>query len=133
MREWSSYARLGYPIAFGDATASGAALALLISRRYSFRTLGGSADVHSLKQISSRIRIGGALSRRANGPCPSRPRGSQAGPSASVAIQPPARTRTFTATFRALTAVTPEAAAFPICATIFRTAGLSAAKAAAWV
>jgi hypothetical protein len=27
---------------------------------------------------------------------------------------------------------TPEAAAFPICATIFRTAGLSAAKAAAW-
>jgi len=29
MREWSSYARLGYPIAFGDATASGAALAFL--------------------------------------------------------------------------------------------------------
>src|SRR5712671_6316885 len=74
MREWSSYARLGYPTAFGDATASGAALAFLISGRYSFRALGGSADVHLLKQISSRIGIGGALSRRANGPCPSRPR-----------------------------------------------------------
>src|ERR1700681_4927186 len=61
------------PVADGEATASGAALAFLISRPYSFRTLGGSADVHFLKQIRSRIRIGSALSGRANGPCPSRP------------------------------------------------------------
>src|SRR6266699_1330419 len=74
MRAWSSRGKLGYPVTFGDATASGAALAFLISRPYSFRTLGGSADVHFLKQVRSRIRIGGALSRRANGPCPSRPR-----------------------------------------------------------
>jgi hypothetical protein len=33
--------------------------------------LGGCADVHFLEQIGSRIRIGGALSRRAGGPCPS--------------------------------------------------------------
>src|ERR1700676_2133250 len=58
---------------FGDATASGVALAFLISRPYSFRTLGGSADVYFLRQIRSRIGIGGALSGRANGECPSRP------------------------------------------------------------
>src|SRR3979411_733030 len=62
-----------YPVTFGDATASGTALAFLISSPYSFRTLGGSADVYFLKQIRSRIRIGGALSRRANGLRPSRP------------------------------------------------------------
>ena len=60
-------------LVFGDATASGAALAFLMSRPYSLRTLGGHADVDFLKQISSRIGIGGALSRRANGPCPGRP------------------------------------------------------------
>src|SRR5258708_36918041 len=76
MREWSSHAKPGYPVTFGDATASGAALALLISRPYSFRTLGGNVDVHSLKQTRSRIRIGGvggALSRRGDGPFPSPP------------------------------------------------------------
>src|ERR1700730_17781770 len=67
MHEWSSHAKFGYP-------ASGGALAFLMSRRYSFRTLGGGADVDFLKQIRSRIGIGGALSGRANGPCPSRPR-----------------------------------------------------------
>src|SRR5258708_33600242 len=72
MREWSSHATLGYPVTFGDAMAS-AALAFLISGAYSFRTLCGSADVHFRRQIRSRIGIGGALSRRANGPCPSRP------------------------------------------------------------
>src|ERR1700682_4496568 len=69
----SSHAKCGYPVTFGDATASGAALAFLMSRRYGARTLGGSADVHFLKQIRSRIGIDRALSRRANGPCPSRP------------------------------------------------------------
>src|ERR1700738_1032660 len=73
MREWSSHAKLGYPVTFGDATAIGAALAFLISRPYSFRTLGGNADVYFLKQIRSRIRIRGDLSRGANGRCPSRP------------------------------------------------------------
>src|SRR5258708_20099614 len=76
MREWSSHAKPGYPVTFGDATASGAALALLISRPYSFRTLGGNVDVHSLKQTRSRIRIGGvggALSRRAKRPSPNPP------------------------------------------------------------
>jgi len=51
----------------------GAALAFLTSRLYNFRKPGGSADVHFLKEISSRMRIGGALSGRANGPCPGRP------------------------------------------------------------
>src|SRR5258706_1926616 len=63
----------GYPVTLGDATANGAALAFLISRRYNFGILGGSADVHFLEQIRSRVRIGGALSRRADGPCPSPP------------------------------------------------------------
>jgi hypothetical protein len=35
MREWS-HATLGYPVTFGDATASGTALAFLISGPYSF-------------------------------------------------------------------------------------------------
>jgi hypothetical protein len=38
----------GYPVTFGDATASGAALAFLISGAYNFRTLGGGADVYFL-------------------------------------------------------------------------------------
>src|SRR3981081_3834875 len=58
--------------------------------------------------------------------------GSQADPSASLAIYPTARARTLTATFRALTAVTPEAVASPICATIFQTAGLSAGEGGGW-
>jgi hypothetical protein len=72
--------RPGYPVIFGDAAASGAALAFSMSRPYNFRTLGrfrtlgGYADVSFLTQIRSRIGIGGgALSRRANGPWPSRP------------------------------------------------------------
>src|SRR6266550_9417279 len=62
---------MAWPIA---ARRRGRSLAFLKSGGYSFRTLGGSADVHFLKQFRSRIRIGGALSRRANGPYPSRPR-----------------------------------------------------------
>ena len=72
--------RPGYPVIFGDAASSGAALAFSMSRPYNFRTLGrfrtlgGYADVSLLTQIRSRIGIGGgALSGRANGPCPSRP------------------------------------------------------------
>src|SRR6202171_4012551 len=57
----------------GEIRRSGAALAFLISGAYSCRTFGGSTDVHVRRQIRSRIGIGGALSGRANGICPSRP------------------------------------------------------------
>src|SRR5260221_6763590 len=63
----------GYPVTLGDATASAAAMAFVISGGYSFRTLGGSADVDFRRQIRSRIGIGGALPRRAHGPWPRRP------------------------------------------------------------
>src|SRR5260370_16199541 len=106
MREWSNHATLGYPVTFGDATASGTALAFLISRPYSFRTLGGSADVHFFKQIRSRIRIGGALSRRGDGPFAHPPRAimePQLAPRLRGGSQPPPQRRQLQPPFLAFT------------------------------
>jgi hypothetical protein len=61
MRDSSRHAKLGYPVTFGDAMVGGHALAFLMSRPYSFRTLGGGADVQFRKQTRSHVRIGGAL------------------------------------------------------------------------
>ncbi len=65
MREWSSHAKPGYPVNFGDATAGGTALAFLISRPHGFRTLlPPSTPCPARCQAIARMRASNSSRRR---------------------------------------------------------------------